>query len=330
MTKPKLGIIMDDINQVIPEKDTGFAMMLEAARRGYEIFYIQQHDLYSDNGKIYAYCQQVTVKDQAQDFYHLESKQTRDLSTLNVILMRKDPPFDLEYIYTTYMLEQLENQNVLIVNKPQSLRDLNEKFTISQYAQFCAPTLITKNKQKIINFSNQHNEVVIKPLNLMGGESIFRVKNGDPNLEVILDTISKNQSTTLMIQKFIPEVTQGDKRILIINGTPYPYALARIPKDDKSRANLAAGGTGIGQALSERDLEIANTIAPMLKEKGVLFAGLDIIGDYLTEINVTSPTCVRQLDAQYNDNILSALFDVIETKINFKIKQIKITLIFIR
>ncbi|RNC77791.1 glutathione synthase [Piscirickettsia salmonis] len=315
MSNIKLGIIMDDINPVIPEKDTGFAMMLEASRRGYDIFYIQQHALYSTNGKVYAHCQQVTVQDQPHDFYQIESEQTLDLSTLNVILMRKDPPFDLEYIYTTYMLEQLETQGVLVVNKPQSLRDLNEKFTISRYAKFCTPTLITKNKLQIIKFSNQHDEIVIKPLNLMGGESIFRVKKGDPNLEVILDTLSKNHSTTLMIQKFIPEVIYGDKRILIINGSPYPYALARIPKDDKSRANLAAGGTGIGQALSERDLEIAQTVGPMLKEKGVLFAGLDIIGDYLTEINVTSPTCVRQLDAQYSDNILATLFDVIEIKV---------------
>ena len=230
--------------------------------------------------------------------------------------MRKDPPFDMEYIYTTYALELAEQKGCLIINKPQSLRDVNEKLFISWFPQCCATTLICRNRQQLRDFIDEQGSVVIKPLDGMGGESVFRTATDDPNKTVIIDTITRNGRRHVMVQRFIPEITeQGDKRILMIDGEPIPYALARIPAKGESRGNLAAGGSGKGVALSERDYWICQQLGPELRQRGLIFVGLDVIGDYLTEVNVTSPTCVRQLDQIYQLNISATLFDAIERKL---------------
>lgn len=316
MSMRKLGIVMDAIDSIKPYKDSSFAMLLEAQRRGFEIYYMQQQDLYMDSGISYANSQRLSVTDQTRDYYRLTQPKTIKLSELDVILMRKDPPFDLEYIYTSYLLEQAEEQGTLIVNKPQSLRDCNEKLFTRAFPQCCTPTRVARDASLLKDFLSEHQDIIIKPLDGMGGQSIFRIQQGDPNTNAIIEAVTQYGKRQTMVQKFIPEISAGDKRILLIDGEPVPYALARIPAAGENRGNLAAGASSRGQPLSDRDYWICQQIAPTLRQKGLIFVGIDVIGDYLTEINVTSPTCIRELDSQFHLNISGDLFDCIEFKLS--------------
>ncbi|MBL4794979.1 MAG: glutathione synthase [Pseudomonadales bacterium] len=311
----KLGIVMDPIESINYKKDSSLAMLLEAQNRGWPIYYMEQKDLFIENGKAYAHCRSLIPKNDPNEWYSFQESSTIELSELDVILMRKDPPFDIQYIYTTYMLELAEIEGTLIINKPQSLRDFNEKLFTARFPECCPPTLVTANKNQLTEFVRKHEDTIFKPLHGMGGMSIFRVKDKDPNLSVIIETLTENGATPIMAQTFIPEINQGDKRILLVDGEPIPYCLARVPEKGETRGNLAAGGTGRAQELSERDLWICKQIAPTLKAKGLIWVGLDVIGDFITEINITSPTCIREIDAAYGINISATLMDCIEDKL---------------
>jgi glutathione synthase len=310
-----LGVVMDPIASINFEKDTTLALLLAAQKHGYEIFYMEQADLYLDNSEPYAKMGRLKVYDHPQKWFDLEKSSPQHLSQLDVILMRKDPPFDSEFIYSTYILEAAERLGTLIVNRPQSLRDCNEKVFATHFPQ-CTPPLIVSRDQALLSaFLEDHEEAVYKPLDGMGGTSIFRVKRGDQNLNVILETLTADGKNTIMAQKYLPEITSGDKRILVVDGVVIPYCLARIPPKGEFRGNLAVGGTGLVKPLSERDLWIAEQVSPVLKEKGLIFVGLDVIGDYLTEINVTSPTCVREIDKLHNTAIGETLMEAIEVRL---------------
>jgi len=312
----KLGIVMDPLSSINIKKDSSFAMMLAAQKLGWEIHTIYQSDLYTDN-QIARSCSRITtVDDNPKKWFEFSSEQDIELSTLDAIIMRKDPPFDIEYITSTYILELAEQCGTLIVNKPASLRNNNEKMFIAQFPQCCAPFLVSRNSKRLRDFvisryQAEQQDVILKPLDGMGGTSIYRVNPQDPNLSVILETVAENDTRTVMAQQFIPEITQGDKRVLIVDGEAVPYALARVPAEGETRGNLAAGGTGIGVELSERDYWICQQVGPTLKQQGILFAGIDIIGDYLTEINITSPTCIRELDQIYSLDIAGDLMKCI-------------------
>jgi len=306
-----LGVVMDPIESINYHKDTSLALLLAAQRSGFQLFYMQQADLFIDNDGAKAKMRPLTVTADSNSWFDLGKTHIKPLADLDVILMRKDPPFDSEFIYSTYILEAAERQGTLVVNKPQSLRDCNEKVFATDFPQCIPPLLVSRDNQMLKAFLEQHDEVVYKPLDGMGGTSIFRVKQGDQNLNVILETLTNYGNDTIMAQKYLPEIIQGDKRVLIVDGEVVPFCLARIPSAGEFRGNLAAGGKGRVQALSERDKWIASQVAPSLKEKGLLFVGLDIIGDYLTEINVTSPTCVREIDAAENTAIGDRLMQAI-------------------
>ena len=307
----KTGVVMDPISGITTYKDSTFAMLLEAQRRGHEIWYMEPSDLTIRGGVALGHMKMLSVRDNNNDWFTLSASENRELATLDILLMRKDPPFDMDYVYTTYVLDLAENAGVTVVNRPQALRDANEKCFITQFPQCCVPALITRSSVEIKAFVQEHGLSVVKPLDGMGGESIFQVKPQDPNLNVILETITSKDHELVMVQRYIPEITQGDKRILVVNGEPVPYALARIPGAGDFRGNLAKGGTGKGVALTERDYWICEQVAPELKRRGIVFAGLDVIGDWLTEINVTSPTCIRELDSEYGLNIAGELFDAL-------------------
>ncbi len=308
----KLGIVMDPINTIKISKDSSFAMLLEAKARGYDIYYMEVCDLYLRDGRTFARMRSLDVERNDQGWFRFLKDQDAPLDSLDVILMRKDPPFNQEYVYVTYLLERAEALGALVVNKPQSLRDANEKLFTAWFQDFCAPTLVTRDAQRIRSFLLEQGEVVLKPLDGMGGASIFRVAQKDPNLSVILETMTEHNQRFVMAQRYLPEIVDGDKRILIVNGVPVPYALARIPQAGESRGNLAAGGRAEGRPLTQRDFEIAEAIGPELRRRGLIFVGLDVIGGSLTEINVTSPTCIQELDRQFGLHIASDLFDAIE------------------
>ncbi|MWP46121.1 glutathione synthase [Gilliamella sp. Pas-s27] len=315
----KLGIVMDPISHINIKKDTSFAMLLEAQKRGYELFYIEMNDLFLYTGEAYATTRALTVYNDKDHWFEFGQEQTIALSDLDTILMRKDPPFDTEFIYATYILERAEEKGVLVVNKPQSLRDCNEKLFTAWFAQFTPKTLVTRQTTQIKAFFQKHHDIILKPLDGMGGSSIFRIKQDDPNVSVIIETLTEHNTRYCMAQNFIPEIKDGDKRVLVVDGEPVPYCLARIPQKGETRGNLAVGGHGEVRALSESDWYIAKSIAPVLKEKGLLFVGLDIIGDKLTEINVTSPTCVREIEAANPDlSITGMLMNAIEYRLNKK------------
>ena len=314
-TRMQTGVIMDPISSIATYKDSTFAMLLEAQSRGHDIWYMEPGDLTIRDGVAYAHMRPLEVRDNRDDWFTLGETENRELALLDVLLMRKDPPFDMDYVYTTYVLDLAELAGVSVVNRPQSLRDANEKCFITQFSQCCVPMLITRSSVEIKAFAAEHGLSVVKPLDGMGGESIFRVQPDDPNLNVILETITAKDRDLVMVQRYIAEITEGDKRILVVNGEPVPYALARIPGAGDFRGNLAKGGTGVGVELTERDRWIVGQVAPELLKRGILFAGLDVIGDWLTEINVTSPTCIRELDAQYGLNIAGDLFDALEASI---------------
>ncbi len=311
----KLGIVMDPISQVKVAKDSSMAMMLEAQKRGYEIYYMEMQDLYLDQGQARANTQRVKVFDDSNHWYELYEQQDMALSDLDAILMRKDPPFDTEFIYATYMLERAEVEGTLIVNKPQSLRDCNEKLFTAWFADLTPRTLVTRNDKQVRAFHQELKDIIIKPLDGMGGSSIFRIKENDANVGVIIETLTNHGQQYAMVQEYMPEIVDGDKRILIVNGEPMPYCLARIPAQGETRGNLAAGGRGVARPLSPSDKLIAETIAPELKKRGLYFVGLDVIGDKVTEINVTSPTCIREIEAAYPINISGKLMDAIEENI---------------
>ncbi|QSX37746.1 glutathione synthase [Shewanella sedimentimangrovi] len=311
----KLGIVMDPISAINIKKDSSFAMLLAAQSRGYQLFYMEMQDLAMINGVPRANMRPLTVKQDADNWYQLGEVSDCPLTELDVILMRKDPPFDTEYIYATYMLERAEEQGVLIVNKPQSLRDANEKLFTAWFSEFTPDTIVTRDPNRIRAFHAEHGDIILKPLDGMGGTLIFRIKQDDPNLGVIIETLTAYGQRYAMAQTFIPAITQGDKRILVVDGEPVPYCLARIPKQGETRGNLAAGGRGVAQPLSESDWHIARAIGPELKRRGLVFVGLDVIGDKLTEINVTSPTCIREIEAAFEVDITGMLMDAIETRL---------------
>jgi glutathione synthase len=314
----KLGIVMDPISEVKVAKDSSMAMMLEAQKRGYEIYYMEMKDLYLDRGQARANTQKIKVFDDANHWYELSDQKDITLSDLDAILMRKDPPFDTEFIYATYILERAEVEGTLIVNKPQSLRDCNEKLFTAWFADLTPRTLVTRNDVQIRAFHQELKDIIIKPLDGMGGSSIFRIKEDDANVGVIIETLTNHGQQYAMVQEYMPEIVDGDKRILIVNGEPMPYCLARIPAQGETRGNLAAGGRGVARPLSPSDKLIADTIAPALKKRGLFFVGLDVIGDKVTEINVTSPTCIREIEAAYPINISGKLMDAIEENIRKK------------
>ncbi len=311
----KLGIVMDPISAIKVYKDSSFAMLLAAQARGWQLFYMEQADLYLQDGRASASMRQLRVQDQNADWYQHSAAEEHPLSSLDVVLMRKDPPFDMEYLYTTHILERAELEGVLIVNSPSALRDCNEKLFTSWFPECCAPSVVSRNPQRLRAFLHQHHDIILKPLDAMGGASIFRVREEDPNTSVILETLTELGQRTAMAQKFIPEISQGDKRILMVDGEPVPFALARIPARGETRGNLAAGGRGEGIELSERDRWICAQTGPQLRERGLMFVGLDVIGDYLTEINVTSPTCIRELDQQYGLDIAGRLMERIANRL---------------
>ena len=310
-----LAVLMDAIADIKIAKDTTFALLLEAQRRGYALHYMGHADLAIRAGKAWGRLAALTVKDDPGNWYTLGAPEWRELGEIDIILARKDPPVDSQFVYDTHVLQLAQDAGSLVVNNPQGLRDANEKLFAQHFPQCCAPTLVARDIVELKRFAAEHGPIVLKPLDGMGGSSIFLSAHGDPNLNVILETLTDNGQAFAMAQKFIPEITAGDKRILMIDGEPVPYALARIPQGDEFRGNLAAGGKGVGVPLSDRDRWIAAEVGPELKRRGMLFVGLDVIGDWLTEVNVTSPTCLRELDAQFGLNIAAQLFDVIESRI---------------
>ncbi len=296
----KIGIVMDPIESITPYKDTTLAMMLAAQARGWHVFYIKQNWLYLEHGKAFSRRQSVQLYDNNEHWYDAAEPEDAPLSDLDILLMRKDPPFNMDYIYTTYLLERAAAEGVLVSNRPNSLRDVNEKLFTAWFSEHCPPTLVTTDSSRIKDFVKQHNDVIVKPLDGMGGESIYRLTDNDPNINVILENITRRDTLQIMAQRYIPEIVDGDKRILVVHGVPMPHALARVPAQGETRGNLAAGGRGVPVELSKTDRQIAESIAPHLVERGLHFVGLDVIGSKLTEINVTSPTCVRELDAHAN------------------------------
>lgn len=311
----KLGVVMDPISQIAFKKDTSLALLNAAQQKGCELFYMEQSDLYIENGVAMGRMAALTVEMNPDHWYDMAEYQHRPLSDLNIILMRKDPPFDSEFIYSTYILERAEEAGVLIANKPQSLRDCNEKVFATAFPDLMTPTLVSRSAELLKKFHKDHGDVIFKPLDGMGGSSIFRLKQDDPNVSVIIETLTDHGQQQIMAQRFIPEIVDGDKRILMIDGEPVPYTLARIPAKGETRGNIAAGGTGVTQPLSDENRAIAEKVGPILKEKGLYFVGLDVIGNSLTEINVTSPTCVREISRDSGIDVAGLLIDTLLAKL---------------
>ena len=307
-----IAIVMDPIESINYKKDTSLALLWSAQARGHNLWYLTPEDLFLADGRAMATMQPLEVFKDPNHFYELGNEVTRPLAEVDAVLMRKDPPFDMNFIYATYLLEMAEREGTLIVNRPQSLRDCNEKLFATWFPQCCPPVMVASSAKQLRAFHQQHGDTIFKPLDGMGGSGIFRIKEGDSNIGVVLETLTEHGKTPIMAQRYLPEIKQGDKRILIVNGEVIPYALARLPSQGELRGNLAAGGTGVAQPLSERDLWIASQVASSLVEKGLLFVGLDVIGDYLTEINVTSPTCLREIEASYDIDIAEKLIIAIE------------------
>lgn len=312
----KLGVVMDPIGTINKKKDSTLAMLWEAAARDYTIYYMEQRDLLLRDSIAYADAKILQLNCEGEDWYELKKAERIKLSDLDVILMRKDPPFNDEYVYTTYILENAEAAGTLIVNSPQGLRDANEKVFTTKFSQCCVPTLIAQTIDELKRFLEEQKDIVCKPLNSMGGDSIFRISTGDINANVIFDLLTHHEQVSIVAQTFIPEVVDGDKRILLIDGKVIPHVLARIPQKGDWRGNLAVGARGIVQPLTKRDQWIADQVGTELVQRGLMFVGIDVIGDYLTEINVTSPTCIREIDAATGINIAGELFNAIEKKIN--------------
>ncbi|MCY1419243.1 Glutathione synthetase [compost metagenome] len=311
----RLGIVMDPIARISYKKDSSLAMLLAAQERGWSLFYMEMQDLYQTAGQARARMRPLKVFADPEHWFELEAESDAALSDLDVILMRKDPPFDLEFVYATYLLEQAEAAGTLVVNRPQSLRDCNEKLFATLFPQCTPPTVVSRRPDILREFADHHRDVILKPLDGMGGASIFRHRLDDPNLSVILETLTRHGTQQIMAQAYLPAIKEGDKRILMIDGEPVPYCLARIPAAGETRGNLAAGGRGEARPLTDRDRWIAEQVGPTLREKGLLFVGLDVIGENLTEINVTSPTCIREIDNAFGTRIAVQLMDAIDRKL---------------
>jgi glutathione synthase len=314
--KFRLGVVMDDIAHIKFAKDSTLAMLLAAQARGFELFYLEQRDLSLRDGRALGSLRPLTVRADAQSWFTLGEPRVAPLAELDAVLMRKDPPFDTEYIYSTYILERAEVAGVLVVNRPQGLRDMNEKVYTAWFPQCCAPTLITRDMADMEAFVREHRKAVCKPLDGMGGRSIFVVEHGDKNMNVIFETLTAYGSRFAIVQRYIPDIVDtGDSRVLLIDGEPVPFALARIPSASDNRGNLAAGARGVGRPLNDRDRWLAGQIGPVLAQRGMMFVGLDVIGGYVTEINVTSPTGIRELDKQFHIDIGDMLIQAVERKL---------------
>lgn len=311
----KLGVVMDPISRISYKKDTSLAMLVAAQERGWSLFYMEQSDLYLAGGTAMASMRPLEVAYNPERWYSLKEAEQRPMADLDVILMRSDPPVDKRFIDTTYLLERAEQQGALVVNPPQALRDCNEKLFATEFPQCCPPLLVSSRADLLREFHREHGDVIFKPLDGMGGSSIFRLKPDDANVSVIIETLTDHGQQLIMAQRYIPEIVKGDKRILLIDGDPVPYALARVPARGESRGNLAAGGSGVAQPLTDRDRWICAEVRDAVRERGLLFVGLDVIGDYLTEINVTSPTCVRELNNAFDLDIGGDLMDVIAQRL---------------
>jgi glutathione synthase len=311
----EIGVVMDRIGSIKIAKDSTFAMMLAAQRRGWRILYMELSDLFLRGERALARMRAVEVSDDPAGWYRFTGEETRALDELPLVLMRKDPPFDMEYVYSTYILEQAQARGCLVVNHPRSLRDANEKLFTVHFPQCCPPMLVTRRREHLREFLAEHGDIILKPLGGMGGYSVFRVRREDPNFSVIVETLTADGTRYCMAQRFLPEIADGDKRILLVDGEPVPYALARIPRPGETRGNLAAGGMGVGRPLTDRDRWISVQVGPELRRRGIYFAGLDVIGDFLTEINVTSPTCIRELDAQFGLDIAGSLLDRLQERL---------------
>ncbi len=307
----QLGILMDPIKAINIRKDSSFAMLLAAQARTFALLYMEQQDVFLRDGQPWGRMRNLSVRDDPTNWYEFGGAEDRPLASLDILLMRKDPPLNMEFVYSTQLLELAERQGVLVINRPASLRDCNEKLFTAWFPQCCVPTLVTRNAERLRDFLADYRDIILKPLDSMGGASIFRVQTTDPNIGVIIETLTERGQRSIMAQRFIPAIAAGDKRILLVDGEPVPYALARIPAEGETRGNLAAGGRGEGVALTERDHWICQQVGPELRRRGLMFVGLDVIGDYLTEINVTSPTCIRELDRQFGLDIAGQLVDAI-------------------
>lgn len=314
--KRRLGVVMDPIAGIHYPKDTTLALLWAAQDHGYQLLYMEQQNLFLDKGLPYAQACELEVFPNPEKWFRAGELQTIALGELDVILMRKDPPFDMNFIYTTYILEAAENGGALVVNRPASLRDCNEKLFATHFPQCCPPLLVSSQTAPIREFARQQGDIVLKPLDGMGGSGVFRVMQGDPNFSVIVETLTEHGRRPIMAQRYLPEITQGDKRILMVNGEPMPYCLARIPKPGEARGNLAAGGKGEVRPLTERDRWIAAQVGPELRKRGLWFVGLDVIGDYLTEINVTSPTCLREIETAQTLGIADKLMQTIDEQLH--------------
>jgi len=308
----QIAVIMDPIESIKPEKDTTLAIMLAAQQRNWHVHVLTPNDMWLLNGVVYARYQRVQLIDDAENWFTVLEGGELPLHEFDIVLMRKDPPFDMEYVYATYLLELAEAQGTLVVNKPQGLRDANEKLMAAWFPECMPPTLVTHNANQLRDFINHYQDVVLKPLDRFGGGSIFRLTTNDVNINVVIETLTNYGTSFTMAQQFISEISEGDKRIILIDGEPIPYALARIPAEGEIRGNLAAGGKGVGVELTDRDRWLCEQVGPTLKRKGLLFVGLDVIGDYITEINVTSPTCVREIEAWFDVAICDQFLDCLE------------------
>ena len=309
----KIAFVVDPLDEFKIVKDSTYAMMREAAARNHEMHVLRQQDLMWSKGTVSGNARRLHITGKKDPWYQVEAARSTPLTTYDAVVMRKDPPFDMEYVYSTYLLELAQAQGARVFNDPRAIRDCNEKMTIALFPQFTAPTLVTRNDEMIRAFLGEHRDIIIKPLDGMGGTSIFRVQERDPNLNVIIETVTHYGRRTVMAQRYIPEIVDGDKRVLLIGGKPAPYALARIPKPGETRGNLAAGGTGVARKLTPRDREIAETLGPLLYARGLLLVGLDVIGDYLTEVNVTSPTCFQEIHDQTGFNVAGMMLDSLES-----------------
>ena len=315
----RVAVVMDPISGINPKKDTTLALLLAAQKRKYEIYYLELGGLSIKDGKAFAKTRKIEVSDSTEKWYRFVSKppyEVQSLASFDCLLMRKDPPFDMEFIYATYILERAKDEGLLVVNDPKAIRDSNEKLFTTWFPELCPPTIVTRDILDLRNYLEEQNDIVVKPLDGMGGQSIFRVKKNEPNASVIFETLTNSGNSFCMAQRYLPDIKKGDKRVLVVDGNPVEFALARIPAAGELRGNLAAGGTGRVQPLSTEDYEICSKIGPILKAKGLLFVGLDIIGTKLTEINVTSPTCAREIEREQNIDIGGKLFEAIDLRLS--------------
>ncbi|MFN0039263.1 MAG: glutathione synthase [Burkholderiales bacterium] len=311
-----IAFVLDPLESIKTGKDSSYAMMCEAAARGHVLTVLAQEDIFWREARVMGQVRELSLTGDAKDWYRVAQPKVEPLDAFDVVMMRKDPPFDMEYVYSTYLLELAEQHGARVVNSPRAVRDHNEKLAIAKFAEFTAPSLVTREEARIRDFLAEHGDIILKPLDGMGGTSVFRLHSRDHNIGVVIETLTHYGRRTIMAQRYIPEIAKGDKRVLLIDGEPVPYALARIPKPGETRGNLAAGGTGVAQSLSARDLEIARALGPRLKAAGLILVGLDVIGDYLTEVNVTSPTCMREITDQTGFNVAGMMIDALEKKVN--------------